>query len=128
MYKNIIIILIIVLSITACKEPLSDSDENITSDGLLEIHLQSWFDSTWVRIDVDESIVTEKKVSTGEILAYAAIIPVKVKRGEHQLHVEINNNVESDTSFIVEDTLYAGINYGNENISFKFQRNPFSYK
>ena len=97
---------------------------------VFEIHLQAWFSHTPVLISVDQSQVFANTVSTGSILAFAAIIPLQVTQGTHKLTVSIAGTVSKDTSFTISDTLFVGVSYNSTNgtINYRFQRNPFYYR
>ncbi len=56
---------------------------------LCQIHLQSWFSDTPVKVIVDNSQVFADTITTGSILAFAAIIPVQVSQGAHELIVTV---------------------------------------
>jgi hypothetical protein len=95
-----------------------------------QIHLQSGFSNTPVKVSVDFSQVFSDTVTTGSILAFAAIIPVQVSIGTHFLNVTVANSVSKDTAFTIADTLYIGVNYDATipGITYHFQRWPFYYR
>jgi hypothetical protein len=95
-----------------------------------QIHLGSWFSHTPVKVAVDNSQVFADTVTTGSVLAFAAIIPVQVSKGTHGLNVTIVGSVSKDTTFTIADTLYIGVNYNatSSRISYALQRQPFYYR
>ena len=111
---------------------LSCKDQGTTQPQVLlakvfEIHLQAWFSHTPVSISVDQGEVFAGTVSTGSILAFAAIIPVQVTQGTHKLTASIADSVSKDTTFTISDTLFVGVNFNpaNGSIDYRFQRNRF---
>ncbi len=96
---------------------------------LCEIHLQAWFSSTPVEVSVDYAQVFDDTVTTGDILAFAAIIPVRVSSGAHVLNVTVADSISKDTTFVIADSLYIGVNYNATTlrIEYVFQRQPFPY-
>jgi hypothetical protein len=58
-----------------------------------------------VKVSVDDSQVFADTVTTGSVLAFAAIIPVKVTKGTHGLNVTVPNSASKDTTFTIADTL-----------------------
>jgi hypothetical protein len=95
-----------------------------------QIHLQSGFYKTPVRVSVDFSQVFADTVTTSLVLAVAAMIPVQVYNGTHLLNVTVPNLVSKDTTFTIADTLYIGVNYDatTPRITYHFQRLPFHYR
>ena len=67
-------------------------------------------------------------ITTGSILAFAAILPIELAKGEHSLRVTVNA-VSADTTFLLGDSLFVGVNYYSDpKIAFTLQRNPFPYR
>ena len=99
-------------------------------DCLLNVHLQVWFSATPVTVYVDKYAVFEDTISTGYILPVAEVITTFVDQGSHRLGIKINNQIFIDTTFVIDDTLYVGINYSscNSEINFRFQHEPFYYR
>jgi hypothetical protein len=64
-----------------------------------------------VKVAIDNSQVFADAVTTGSILAFAAIVPVQVFKGTHLLNVTVADSVSKDTTFTIADTLYIGVNY-----------------
>jgi hypothetical protein len=97
---------------------------------LCQIHLQNWFSDTPVKVVVDNSQVFSDTITTGSILAFAAIIPVQVSQGTHGLIVTVADSVSNDTAFTITDTLYIGVNYNEitSTIRFVFRDRPFYYR
>jgi hypothetical protein len=95
-----------------------------------EIHLQAWFSHTPVKVAVDYSEVFDDTITTGDILAFAAIVPVQVSRGVHALRVTADGSFAKDTTFTIIDSLYVGVNYNvtTSRINYIFQRHPFRYR
>jgi hypothetical protein len=95
-----------------------------------QIHLQSGFSHTPVRVSIDFSQVFSDTVTSGIIAPVAAIIPVQVYNGTHLLNVTVPNSVSKDTMFTIADSLYIGVNYDatTPRITYHFQRLPFYYR
>lgn len=92
----------------------------------LSVHLQTWYDNTPVLVKHNGEVVLDKKVSTGSVLAYAAKISRTTQEKQNQLFVRVDNNVEAETTLVVDDSLYVGIVY-TDNVEFKAQEEPFAY-
>jgi hypothetical protein len=97
---------------------------------VVQIHLQSGFSHTPVRVSVDFSQVFADTVTTGLVLAVAAIIPVQVVNGPHLLNVTVADSIAKGTTSTIADTLHIGVNYNatSSRISYAFQRQPFYYR
>ncbi len=94
------------------------------------VHLQSGYAHTPVIVSIDHARVFQDTVSTGYVLAFAAIIPVNVTQGTHTLTVTVPDKVSKDTTFTIVDTLYAGVQYSAaaRRIDVEFQKSPFFYR
>jgi hypothetical protein len=95
-----------------------------------QIHLQTGFSHTPVKVAVDNSQVFADSVTTGLALAVAAIIPVQVSKGTHGLNVTVGSSAFKDTTFAIADTLYVGVTYDatTSRITYVLQRRPFYYR
>jgi hypothetical protein len=127
--KHVLICCILVIVSFACKKDATTAPQAIPAT-VFQIHLQGWFSKTPVNVYIDQSQVFADTISTGYIIAVAAIIPVQINQGVHTLGVTIPNSVSKDTSFTISDSLYTGVNYNLEKamISYHFQRKPFVYR
>ena len=127
MKTKTLIILFFGLLFYSCE---SGTEPEVKQAKVFEIHLQSSYNKTPVQVIFDSKIVLNDTISTGSILAYAAIIPLKVSQGKHKMRAIINNIAEAETLLIVGDSLYATVNYNPENntIYFGGQTWPFPYK
>lgn len=94
----------------------------------LEVHVQTWFHDTPVRVWIDGRQVLDDEVSTGAILAYAATISTQVGAGPHHLRARVDG-IAADTTVSVDDTLYVGVDRMEDGrIAFHAQRTPFAYR
>ena len=102
---------------------------NESSKHNFEIHLQSWFSNTPVKVFFDDSLVLEDTVSTGSIIGIAKIIPMNISEGKHKLRITANGSAEYEEIFEINSTLYVGVSYesARSNISFIFQNEQFYY-
>jgi len=123
--QKFVMLLFIIFVVSGC----NSTDPNNISKHDIEIHLQSWFSNTPVKVFLNDSLMLSDTISTGSILAYASIIPVTLSEGEHKLHVMANKNAELEDWFEVNSTLYIGVHYDSlqSKISYIFQNNPFYY-
>jgi hypothetical protein len=85
-----------------------------------QVDLQTWFSNVNVKVSIDNSIVFNDTVTTGSILAYAAIIPIDINKGTHSLKVTVENSITNESTFTINDTLYVGVHYSatNSNVTF----------
>lgn len=127
-FYSIIILFLIVMAINSCDNNIDASKPEPANH--FQIDLQTWFSNTQVKILIDNSIVFNDTVTTGSILAYAAIIPVKINKGSHLLKITVDNTISKDTIFTITDSLYVGVDFSatNSNIMFDFQYQPFPYR
>jgi len=127
-YYSALILLLLVISLYSCNNNVDSTDQEIAD--LFQIHLQSWFSNTPVKVRVDYSQIFVDTVTTGSIIAVAAIIPVEIYRGTHFLSVTVADSITNDTTFSINDTLYIGVNYSSttSRITYRFQQYPFGYR
>ena len=127
-FYSLSLLLIVLFFINSCDNNV-DANEKEPADHF-QIDLQTWFSNVKVKVSVDNSIVFDDTVTTGSILAYAAIIPVDINKGTHSLKVTVDNSITKESTFSINDTLYVGVNYSaiNSNITFDFQNEPFPYR
>ncbi len=127
--KRNIFFAVLAMVFLSCKDQGTNQPQGSISRAF-EIHLQTWFFNTPVVVSLDGSQIFSNTVSTGSILAFAAIIPVQTIQGMHKLTVTVANSVSKDSIFMVSDTLYAGVNYNatNGNITYNLQRSGFPYR
>ena len=94
------------------------------------IHLQSGYAHTPVIVSIDHARVFQDTVSTGYVLAFAAIIPVSVTQGMHSLTVTVPDTVSKDTTFTIVDTLFVAVQYSSSarSLEYHLQRKPFYYR
>ncbi len=95
-----------------------------------EIHLQWAFNQTPVTVFVDNAQVFSGTVSSSPIVGVAEIVPVDVINGLHFLRVTVSNTVSKDSSFTVQDTLFIGVTYSQQDshIGYYYTRNRFGYR
>lgn len=103
---------------------LGESDR---AERKLHIHVQTWFDDTPVEIKLNGETVLDERVSTGGILAVAARISRMTPERSNNLYVRVDNEATADTTLVVHDSLYVGINYSQDRVGFKTQEEPFAY-
>ena len=120
---------VLLASLLACRDEGTTQPQAPLAE-VFEIHLQDGFSETPVVISVDQAQVFASTVSTGFIVAFAAIIPVQLTQGTHKLTVTIAHTVSKDTSFAISDTLFVGVSYNSttRTIDYRFQRNRFYYR
>lgn len=127
-FYSLSFLLIILLFINGCDNNV-DTNKAEPADHL-QVDLQTWFLNVNVKVSIDNSIVFNDTVTTGSILAYAAIIPINITKGKHSLKVTVENTITNESTFTIDDTLYVGVHYSatNSNITFDFQKEPFPYR
>ena len=83
-----------------------------------------------MKVIVDNSQVFSDTITTGSILAFAAIIPVQVSQGTYGLIVSVADTASNDTTFTITDTLYIGVNYDEitSKIRYVFRDRSFPYR
>ena len=115
------------MSFYSCNNNVEPTNQDVAD--LFQIHLQGWFSNTPVKVRLDYSQIFIDTVTTGSIIAVAAIIPAKVYKGTHFLSVTADS-ITNDTTFTITDTLYIGVNYSSTNsrITYRFQHYPFGYR
>ncbi len=120
---------VLLVASTSCHDDGITESQSTPADAFA-IHLQNGFSNTPVLVSVDGIRIFADTVSTGYALAVAAVIPVQVNRGPHQLSVTIPMRVSKDTLFVIEDTLYTAVHYDSASatIGYHFQRTPFYYR
>ena len=120
--------MLVMLPQLACNSP-TDANPPVLAD-LCQIHLLGWFTHMLVKVTVDNSQVFADTITTGSILAFAAIIPVQVSKGTHRLNVNVAETVSKDTTFTITDTLYIGVSYDEttSKIMYVFRHEPFGYR
>ena len=121
--------LVLLFASFACKDDVTTNPTGVPAD-LFAVHLWSGFSMTPVSVSVDQREVFADTVSTSMLLGVAAIIPVPVNRGRHTLSVAIPSRVSKDTFFVIEDTLFAGVDYDSSRSSINcyFGKNLFGYR
>jgi hypothetical protein len=127
--KRRLCMLLLIITSFSCKRGETTQPQP-TPAKAFQVHLQSGFSDTPVTVSVDQTLVFADTVTTGFALAVAAIIPVEVNQGSHNLRVAIANILSKDTSFTISDSLYVGVSYDSARatINYRFQRNPFYYR
>ena len=127
-FYSVSFLLLILFFINSCDNNV-DTNKPEPADHF-QVDLQTWFSNVKVKVSVDNNIVFDDTVTTGSILAYAAIIPVELNKGLHSLMVTVDNSLIKDTTFTINDTLYVGVNYSvaSSKITFTFQHQPFPYR
>ncbi len=121
-------LLIILFFVNSCDNNI-DSNKSEKADHF-QVDLQTWFSNVNVKVMFDNFIVFNDTVQTGSILAYAAQIPIDINKGKHSLKVTVENSISNESTFVIDDTLYVGVQYDatNSNIIFHFQKAPFPYR
>ena len=96
---------------------------------ILEVHLQTWFADTPVRVEVNEMPVLDARITTGSILAFAAIVRVHVDDGRHLLEVKADD-ITGVIETVVPDTSYIGVCYNatEHHLTFIPSKRPFAYR
>ena len=96
---------------------------------VFQVHLQWQFSKTPVTVYIDNSVIFSDTVTSSPMVGVAKIIPAKIANGYHALRVTVLNSISKDTSFIVQDTLYIGVQYNKPNslIEYYFTRKQFLY-
>jgi hypothetical protein len=118
------VLLIIITILSSCEKGINSS---IWPEKHCEIHLRTGFDHTAVKVFVDYSQVFSDTISTGSILAFAAIFSVNLSEGKHILKVTAADSVSKGTTFVIHDTLYIGVHYG-QTIQYEFKSEPYYYR
>lgn len=128
--KVLLLILIIssVISLN-CQNSTEPVQEPELAD-VFRIDLQGGFSLTPVQVKLDNTQIFFDTVSTGSILAFAAVIPVQIYKGTHTLSVTVDNLITKSTTFNISDSLYAGVNYNKNNseVTIIFREEPFGYR
>lgn len=95
----------------------------------LEIHLQTGFSETLVWVNVDGSEVFHGCVTTGRVLAYAAIIPVRVEGPWHHVAVSTGDRALAEADFGT-GTPYIGVQYdpATREVSWNPSKDRFHYR
>ena len=121
--------LFIIVFLSSCNRDKSTLSQGM-DECLLYIFLLYSYSDTPVTVYVDKYPVLEDTISTRGIPPFAKSITARVDQGLHQLGAKIENNIFSDTTFVIDDTLYAEIYYDryNSKISFRFRHEPFPYR
>lgn len=127
-YYSALFLFLLVFSFYSCNNNVDSNNQEIAN--LFQIHLQGGFSNTPVKVNVDYSQTFNDTVTTGSIIAVAAIIPVDIYKGTHLLKVTIADSITKDTTFTINDTLYIGVNYSpsTSNITYNFRHTPFPYR
>lgn len=96
--------------------------------GLLEVHLQSAFEQTPVRIELDSQVIFDSLATTNHIAGLAERVATRTSSGAHILEVLIDNEHRSTQQVILGPALYVGIQYrsGGE-ITVQYSKSAFSY-
>ncbi len=110
-----------------CANPTESAS---TPANVCQIHLQNGLNHTPVTVNVDYTQVFSDTVTSGRILALAAIISLPISNGPHMLSITVADSTTQDTTFAVADSLYIGVNYDatTSRILCVFQRQPFYYR
>ena len=127
--KKILVLLALAIPlVTGCKTSTETPAKQQADE--CKIYLQTWYNHTPVKVYVDNASIFNDTVSTGYILAFAAIIPVEIKAGSHNLRVSIADSVFGYTRFTIEDSLYIGVYYdsGKPEVNFEFREKPYMYR
>ena len=119
-----ILIIVIMFSISCEKSTCPDNDDHNIAEKF-EIHLQTHFNNTHVFIRIDGKNIFSGEVSTNYVIGLAAIISPQISKGTHEIETFVQG-FESDTTFLVQDTLLIGIRYddSSEEISYHFYKPP----
>jgi hypothetical protein len=127
-YFSAIVLIVLIFLFNNCNNSTEPTIQEFAK--LFEIHLQGGFSNTPVKVKVDNSQLLNDTVTTGSILAYAAIIPAQINKGLHSLSITIDDSITKDTTFTINDTLYIGVNYkqSTSSINYYFRYHSFPYR
>ena len=105
-------------------------DCTLRPERILEVHLQTGFVDTPVRVEVDETLVLDARITTGTVLAFAAIVPVAVNDTRHLLGVQVDSLAIAVTEILVSETPYVGVCYDEAEraVTFVPSAQPFVYR
>jgi hypothetical protein len=119
---NIYTVLVCTLLVTGCDTLKSDSEA-----GLLEIHLQERFKNNHVRIELNGDVIFDDEITSNRaglagILIFqeeassdpagvVQAVPKQISKGEHDLHVWVDDSITAGTKFTLTDTSFIGIRY-----------------
>lgn len=95
----------------------------------LGIAAHSDFNNDLVTIYIDGKSIFNQKITTNNVLSYAASTTDSVFAGQHLIKVVVNGIVSKKQTFTISNDLYIGINYTPQEsqISFLLQNHPFAY-
>lgn len=108
---SVLVLCFVSLSMARCNllDTLNE-DSRPAEEVRLEVHLQDYFGS-FVQVIVDQHVVFDREVEGGNFSGPAAVVPLEVTAGSHELVVTINGTVEGRTTFNTEHTQVIGVSY-----------------
>jgi hypothetical protein len=83
------------------------------------VDFQYGFSQSSTRLAIDDSLVFEGQISTGEIIGLAGSHDVPINKGSHRVHCTIDDRA-GDTLFSIVDSLVLGIHKNPETGSIGF--------
>mgnify|MGYP001610717085 FL=1 len=125
--KTLLIFVSFLIFQSGCDSTTETSPSSLAN--VFQVHLQWQFSKTPVTVFIDNSVIFSDTVSSSPMVGVAKIVPTKIVNGYHALRVTVLNSISKDTSFIVQDTLYIGVQYTKRDslIEYYFTRKPFLY-
>ena len=122
----------------------TDSEEESIIKIPLEVHLQSGFDKNRVRVEIHTGFsefvngeanawigvtpLFNEVVTTFPALGLAEIVRTTMESGQHSIKVVVEDSIEVQSVFDLQDTLFIGVNYvsGSE-LTLNFSEDQFMY-
>lgn len=96
--------------------------------GVLEVHLQSSFDQTPVRITLDSQVIFDSLATTDHIVGLATRVSIRTSPGVHTLKLLINGEQQDAQQIIVDPILHVGVAYNSSGeIVIRFSKSDFVY-
>jgi hypothetical protein len=97
--------------------------------GLLEVHLQSSFDHTPVRITLDTQVIFDSLATTDHRIGLAERVSARTSSGVHTLELLIDGaHKEAQQISLGPVLLYVGVEYNQDGeIVFRFNQSGFVY-
>lgn len=121
-------ILLVSAVLISCKK----NDNSIKLGNKLGIDIQSSFNQDRVEVLIDGQTVLDKKLSTNHLLGICwpdGQTSLLKDTGKHEIKVIVNESTIKTDSFILKDSLFIGVNYGQETdeIFLVYSEYPFGY-
>ena len=75
----------------------------------LTVDLTARFDNDLVRIELDDELIYEERVTTEDVLSLAARATFEIPEGRHRVRVEVGGRASASAEFTAGETVFVSV-------------------